>query len=434
MLGKLVFAGIHHITGDGKIALGLYLVDIGDNEDIVTLKQHILYVSFHNAFDRHRYKFDRAVRLLTHNLRTSQKSIIHQAAGVFDQLLDGSNLATQLKLAGTVNRPLNFHTVGENVNLASAHAHGISILKRERSHLVGADCEDMVGAAVIALHIYFLLPCSAAETASVGNQARERFAVLDLVEHRPLDKAVDAHERGIRRNIYHVTFLKSDVHFKFAGKDVVVHIHHRKLFTAPDKLDITQRSYFGYTARPVQGCEYCRERRKPVGSRSFHFAHNVHLDGAHIPKGQAHMRRAATQRRINLGQRRLDFAGRLLNRKARNLDRPYLGYDYPAFRSDLLLDGSLIQAPNVNDNFVTGAEHIVFGGGKILIGLETQVRRREYLVSPDPFTAIFIVERILFISLVILIVLGQALRLLGSFSLGRLALLLGFGIGSLPVF
>ena len=205
------------------------------------------------------------------------------------ELLHGSDVAAQLELAWTVNGSLDFHHIGEYFNRTSADMDRITVLHPEVLEILGGHRMHVVDTSVVALNVNLFLPGAAGESSGVIDQRRHGFSVLQLIEHRTLHEAVDAHKGSVGGNVDDVSFLKGDIGLKLAVEDIVVNVHGGEFLTAANHLYVAQGTYLGDASGTIDRIEYGGERRQPVSAGRIHLSKDVDHDGAHVPESQRHL-------------------------------------------------------------------------------------------------------------------------------------------------
>ena len=107
--------------------------------------------------------------------------------------------------------------------------------------------------------------------------------------------------------------------------------------------------------------------RQDIGSGVGDITHHIHLNGPDLAQAQAHVRTGfAAQAAVNMGQALLQVFVGLVHRHSVQIKRAQNIHVDAPFGRNHAPQGGLVVAEDVYDNFISGAQAVIPGGGQIL--------------------------------------------------------------------
>ena len=356
-----------------------------NDQHIVATQSHVGTAAVENTLQIQRKHLERQIIHLAEQLNSGQESIIHYAIGPFDQLADSLDASAEFVHARTVNRTAHLDTVGKTVKRGS-HRHGIAVFQTIRSKVPGRDIEQLMLPTCFTDQTHLLGIGISRKSAGIVDQRPERFVGFHLIIHRTLHVAFDADEQFVGRNNDHIALLETDVVRKPPVKDILIEIHRGVLLAAAHDPHVAQRTDIRHASGLVEGMEYRGERREPVRSGSGDLAHDVDLDRADLTQRHPHVGDGLIARDpgIFLGKDSTDLVVGLTDGQPVQIDGADLRHHDIAFGRNLLPDIVFVDAPDVDDDLIPGAEFIILGSRQILVRFEGQRPPGKDVVAEDP--------------------------------------------------
>ena len=309
--GKLVGAGIHHLSADFQCLLSAHLHTTGNKEHIVLAQGHIGHLACHDAFQVNRYHLKGQVVAQAVHYSTTHKGILTQAIGHSHQFAHGAYAFAQLELAGVHHRTTDLHHVAEPGRNA-VDIYRVAVGHHEGAHLELVYRVDAVFGALFAGDSYIINIRVAREPARVRDRLLQALGGLHLVEHGPTRPSADVHQAFIRTHHNHVVVREAHIALGVAVEQIIVHVNGGYHLARTEHLDATYGTQIVDTSGGIEGVEGRAETAEGVGAGHIHLAHHLHSDGACL----AH-RKAEAAIGIVLAQPLLDGLGGLLHAHAR---------------------------------------------------------------------------------------------------------------------
>ena len=385
ILGIGVCPGASHKSADRKGPALLQFVNARNNQHVIAAQGHIGTAAIQNSLQIERKNLQRQVVHFAEQLDSGKECVVHYAVGPFDQLADCLDASAEFVHARTVNRTAHLDTVGETIK-RGVYRHGIPVLEPIRGELPGRDIEQLMFTTRFTNQAYFLGIGISRKAAGIIDQRPERFVALHLIVHRTLHITIDADEQFVGRNNDHIALLETDVVRKPPVEDILIEIHRGVLLAAAHDPHVAQRTDIRHASGLVEGMEYRGERREPVRSGSGDLAHDVDLDRADLTQRHPHVGDGLIARDpgIFLGKDSTDLVVGLTDGQPVQIDGADLRHHDIAFGRNLLPDIVFVDAPDVDDDLIPGAEFIILGSRQILIRFEGQRPPGKDVVAEDP--------------------------------------------------
>ena len=351
------------------VAQVFQVVDAGDVEYVVFLQRDVGLAAVYDGADVYLLHFAGLVLTLAVQYGTAGKGVCHQSVGFLYQFAYGVQLAAQLVDARTVYGAAHFQLVGEAVQNGFGGDY-VAVVQLAYAVVGVIHGVYLIFLTVLAHDAQALGIGVAGKSAGIFQQGRKGFAFLHFVAHGAFHVACNLYQFFVGRNDDHVAFFQADVVAGLALHDELVDVYRSYGLSAARYFHVTEATDAAHTACTVEGVEYGREGREGVGSRLYHFAHHVDLDGAAVAQRNAYLVALVG---IDLAELAGEVLLCALDAHAAQEYRTELFEVDGSVGRDLLADGVLAGSPDVDYHFIARTETVVGRGGYVDVRFERKV-------------------------------------------------------------
>ena len=373
ILGKGIFAGIGHHTGNGHGSLVLEVEGTGNEKFIVVLQHEVRTQTGQDIRKVQGEYLLGFVRVFTVHHHAVGIGLRHQAAGLGHQFLGSMHGRAQLISAREEHGTMDGKAVLE-AGLQFTNFHPVSVAHHEGGKLLILYCAHLKALLVLTVHGNGIGIGTVSKAAGIIQQLGQRFPILQFKVHGTFDAAFHGYQALVRTHQNNVSLVQTDVAGHGTVEQELIHVHPGHHFVAAENLDITQGTGFYHTACLIQGVEGRGKGRKNIGARMRDIPHHRNLDGTDLAQAQAHVGAGTlAQTAVNLGKALLEVFISFLNGHSTQVYGPQNIHVDAAFRRDGAAKGGLVAAEDIDNHFISGAQAVIARRGQIFTGGKVQV-------------------------------------------------------------